>query len=274
MRRARPLAALLAAVGLLALGVTVANAAHVEVRGGALAVLAAGPPCEGSVALTAPVPGSGAQVVAAVPAGCAGRILRVALPTTHGVRQGAVVVPEASGGAPAATTVTTTVVLDGPFQGTAAVQPAATVGGWSLPVTWSPAVTPGVITATCRTYAANGSPAPDRPCAATVRLGTARSEGYDLALTVRDTRETVGTSANNPVRWEVTIDLSGAPFRPLGVRSSGLLAVSSCAELPLLTVRGVTGWGDHHELRRGTVRADLWLQGHAQRGSQEILVCP
>lgn len=86
--------------------------------------------------------------------------------------------------------------------------------------------------------------------------------GYDVYVTVRDAR-TNGSTALVP--WTVRLDLAQAPFPwvPDALGASGLVAGTTCADLPVLEVSGVTGWGDHHLLGPGApVHEDVWLQAH------------
>jgi hypothetical protein len=142
----------------------------------------------------------------------------------------------------------------------------ATVGGWNLPTTWS-YTPPTSLAATCRTAHPNAT------CAATVvmRPNPGWTTGYDLDITIRDTR-TIGSNSDHP--WTIEIDFSSAgyPFVPNAANASGLVRQSTCAALPILTMTGTTGWGEHHLLRRGSVRT-VWLQP-VSTGSGSLFSCP
>lgn len=136
-----------------------------------------------------------------------------------------------------------------------------TLLAWSAPVD----LAPDLPAAACST------PDPDLPCTAEVRMGNVWDAGYDLYVVVRDAR-TGGSTAMVP--WTVTLDFSDAPFPwvPRGVDGSGLVAHTSCTDLPLLTVTGRTDWGQHHQLGPGQTR-EIWLQAHSDPVGN-LVVCP
>lgn len=91
----------------------------------------------------------------------------------------------------------------------------------------------------------------------------------------------VTSSSQTPVRWELVINLShpSLPFHPtqtLHSTDQGLVrvAASACdAEPRTVTVRGTTGWGDHHTVSDGMTRR-AQLHGTSATGSGGLFNCP
>lgn len=205
-----------------------------------------------------PASGSGTSFTAVsvpVPAACAGRRVGVVL------LDGATVV--ASGTVASATSPTTTVPV-GAYAASAGLDARVVVDGWEVGADWrfTPPSGPAI---TCTTSD------PARPCTATVtvRNNHVWSWGYDLDIVVSDARTSPG---NNGVAWTVELDFSNAayPWVPNGVDGWSVLAGSTCADLPLLTLTGRPDHGNH-ELRRGTQVA-FSIQPH-NNGTGNLLAC-
>lgn len=256
-----PTAAVVAVVvvvsGLVGAGLTTASAAQLSVGAGQLSTVDAGHPCAGTAAVV-PADGSGTSYSAAridVPEACAGR--PVALVLLDGTT------PLASGTVSAATSPTTTVPMT-TYQASAVAEARAVVDGWEVDAEWSftPPAGPAI---TCWTTE------PDLPCAATVvvRNNHVWSWGYDLDIVVRDTRT---ASSNKPVAWTVQLDFANAqyPWVPNGVDGWNVLASSTCADLPVLTLTGRTDQYNT-DLRRGT-QLSFSIQPH-NNGTGNLLAC-
>lgn len=244
----------LGAIGVVTLGG--ASAASLTVGGATITAVTVAHPCPGTLAATTPsTTGSVSTVQVTPPAACAGRTVAVAVSDGTVVRQGTALAP-ASG--------SVTVALDGAYVPGVATTVAATVDGWSLPTTWSyvPGVRPAI-----RCWTSD----PARPCSASVTVRDAWSSGYNLDITITDTR---ATNANNPVPWTIEIDFSNAryPFVPNALEGSGVVpAANACGARPVMTFTGVTTWGEHNMLRRDTQRT-VWIQARND-GSGAILDC-
>jgi len=252
----RPLIAVLLVLGALATA-TVGSAAGLTITGSSLGTHAAGHPCPGTLAATTAstsLPVSTVTVTA--PPACAGRTVTVAVNDGVNVRQGTATAP-ASG--------SVTVGLSGSYSPSATTQVAAVVSGWYLPTSW--AYTPPAVglTATCSTEQ------PEASCAADVVLRDSWAGGYNLDITVRDTR-TIGNS--HQYAWTVVINFSstGYPFVPNAIDGSGVVTASTCGERPTLTFTGVTNLGTHHLLGTGETRT-FWIQPKSS-GTGSVLTCP
>ncbi len=251
------LLAVVAAVGVLGvMSLGGGSAASLALGSATLTSVAVGHPCPGTLAATTPTTsGSVSTVQLTPPAACAGRVVAVAVSDGTVVRQGTAVAP-ASG--------SVTVALDGAYVPGVATTVAATVDGWSLPTTWSyvPGARPAI-----RCWTSD----PTRPCSASVTVRDAWSSGYNLDITITDTR---ATNANNPVPWTIEIDFSNSryPFVPNALEGSGVVpAANACGARPVLTFTGVTTWGEHDTLRHGTQRT-VWIQARND-GSGAVLDC-
>lgn len=246
------------AVALLSLAV--GSAAHLAIAAGGISLLTAGHPCPGPLVGT-PTNGAGSTFSAVhlpVPETCAGRTVEVrVLAGTTQVAAGS-------------TTVTTTGPTDVPVGGytaTGSLSVVAVVDGWALDVSWSHESVPAGLPATCTTTH------PQATCEADVRLrpNPSWTTGYDLDITIRDTR---GIGAAHRYAWTVEIDFSatGYPFVPRSANGSGVVRQSTCAQLPVLTVTGVTDWGNHDTLGRGETRT-IWIQPRSGTGGS-LFSCP
>ena len=249
----RPLIAVLLVLGVLATA-SVGSAASLTITGGSLGTHAAGRPCSGTLAATtAPTSLPVSTVTITPPAACVGRTVTVAVNDGVNVRQGTATAP-ASG--------SVTVGLDGSYSPSATTQVAAVVSGWYLPTSW--AYTPPAVglTATCSTTH------PQAYCAADVVLRDSWVGGYNLDITVRDTR---AKGNNKPYAWTVVIDFSstGYPFVPNAIDGSGVVTASTCAQRPTLTFTGVTGLD---LLGEGETRT-FWIQPKSS-GIGSVLTCP
>ncbi len=249
-----------AAIGLVVVLATAsyASAAHLDLRGASLTTTSAGHPCPGTLAATTPTTPTPTTAVSTVtvtaPAACAGRTLHIA------VNSGGTVV-EGTAQAPASGSVI--VHLDGSYVPTASTTVAATVSSWGLPTTWS--YTPPNVPA-IRCYTGDVA----RPCAATVVVRDSWATGYNLDITITDTR----ANGNNPVPWTIELDFSNAtfPFVPNALDGSGVVpAANACQSNPVMTFTGVTNWGEHHMLRRDSTRT-VWIQARND-GMGAVLDC-
>jgi len=257
LTRARKLRmAALAAVVVLA-GVSFASAAGLPLNGGVLTSANLTHPCAGNLAATTPptsIPVS--TVTITPPAACVGRTVAVTVVAGAVQRQGTATAP-ASG--------SVTVTLDGSYSPSTTTQVAAVVDGWNLPTTWS--FTPPAVglTATCSTTHPRAS------CAADVVLRNSWAGGYNLDITVRDTRTNGNTKR---YAWTVVIDFSstGYPFVPNAIDGSGVVTASTCTQRPTLTFTGVTDLGTHHLLGEGETRT-FWIQPKSS-GTGSVLTCP
>lgn len=254
-RRISATAALVAAAAVVT-GVVVAQAARLDVDAGQVSTIDGGHPCPDAVEVT-PTSGSGTSFTAVsvpVPAACAGRPVGVVL------LNGTTVV--ASGTVTSATSPTTTVPV-GVYTAAAGLAARVVVDGWVVDADWSFAPSGPAI----RCWTTDTA----RPCTATVtvRNNHVWSWGYDLDIVVSDARTSPG---NNGVAWTVELDFSNAayPWVPNGVDGWSVLAGSTCADLPLLTLTGRPDHGNH-ELRRGTQVA-FSIQPN-NNGTGNLLAC-
>lgn len=248
-----------AILAVLALGISNASAASLSVFAGKLGTFAATHPCPGTATATVatPVGSTYSAVSVTVPSGCSGRRLDLTLLNGSTALQ--------NGTATVASSGATTVTFAGTYTATPFLTVQAVVAGWNLPTTW--AYTPPVVglTATCSTTKSNAT------CAADVVLRDYWAGGYNLDVTVRDTR-TIGNA--NQYAWTVVINFSSAgyPFVPNAIDGSGVVTASTCGQRPTLTFTGVTNWGTHHLLGTGETRT-FWLQPKSS-GTGTILTCP
>ncbi|NCT92531.1 hypothetical protein GXB85_16465 [Cellulomonas sp. APG4] len=248
-----------ALVGVLAASAAVGHAARLPLAPASLTSVTVAERCADAIAVTAPATTTATVVRLTVPQECVGSEARLRLVGTAGpLAQDDVVA-----GLPAAGAVDVPVPAYAPA---AVVGVALTLDGWGVVATWTwtpPVAGPAI---TCWTSD------PARPCTATatVRGGNVWSTGYDLDITVRDART---GNANNPVEWTIRIDFSHSryPWVPTSAFGSGVVRQSSCADLPVLTLAGQTGWGDHHTLRKGDVRS-VWVQPRND-GAGGLLSC-
>ncbi len=256
----RPLVALLLAVAVVGTA-TLGSAATLTVNAASISTFTVTHPCPGN-ATAVPAGASGTQftgVTVTLPStACNGRVVHVTvLNGTTVVRQGQATVVGA----------TATVAGMAAYTAQSGYTVRATVSGWNLPTTWSYTPPPVSLVATCRTTHPNAT------CAADVvlRPNPGWTTGYDLDITIRDTR-TIGNS--NAYAWTIEIDFSslGYPFVPTAANATGLVRQSTCAARPVLTMTGVTGWGEHHLLRRGDSRT-VWLQP-LSTGTGSLFTCP
>lgn len=163
----------------------------------------------------------------------------------------------------AATTVLTLVAVTLPEPATAArVDLAdASLAAWTQTVE---VPTPQLPAATCTTTD------PELPCTAEVQVLDSWAGGYNLRLHVRDARQN-GSTVKVP--WTVTLNFATAPFPwvPRSVDAEGLVAHTTCADLPVLVVSGSTDRYEEHLLGPGETR-QRWLQGH-DRSTGTLLGC-
>lgn len=252
-RRRALVAALLVLLALATAGFASAASLGITAQ---LGTFSAAHPCPGTLAATTPSTLTPVQTVTVTaPAACAGRTLTVAVRDGVNLRQGSAVAP---------TSGSVTVSLDGTYMPSASVLVNATVSGWVLPATWS--YTPPSVPA-IRCYTSD----PLRPCSATVVVRDQWATGYNLDITITDTRT---TNANNPVPWTIEIDFRNAtyPFVPNALDGSGVVpAANACTTSPVMTFTGVTTWGEHNVLRRGSVRS-VWIQARND-GTGAVLDC-
>lgn len=255
MTRARKLRIAAVAVAVVLAGVSLANAATLNITGGSLSGAVGTHPCAGTLAATTPttaVPVS--TVTVTPPAACVGRTVAVTVTAGAAVRQGTATAP-ASG--------SVTVTLNGAYTPSTSTQVAATASGWHLATSWSyqPWTTPSIV---CGTD--SGS-----PCIATFVSLLTVAGGYDMTIRVQDARSGNG---NNPEVWWVRLDF-GSPTFPTAVSSTSTVRVSStCADRPLLEVRGEST-GRFNQLRRdppNNVR-EFNLQVR-DTGTGDRLTCP
>ena len=252
MTRARKLLTTALAAAVLCVGLVVANAATLNLADGSLSAAVIARPCAGTLAATTPptsIPVS--TVTITPPAACVGRTVAVTVVAGAEQRQGTATAP-ASG--------SVTVTLDGSYTPSTSTQVTSVVDGWGLPTSW--AYTPP---ATCSTEQ------PEASCAADVVLRDSWAGGYNLDITVRDTR-TIGNS--HQYAWTVVINFSstGYPFVPNAIDGSGVVTASTCGERPTLTFTGVTNLGTHHLLGTGETRT-FWIQPKSS-GTGSVLTCP
>lgn len=256
----RPLVALLLALAVVATA-TIGSAATLTVNAASISTFTATNPC-GGTAQASPtnwVGGSGKYtgVELVLPPGCSGT-LQVAV-LDGGSLLTTATVPAASG----------TIPIDvGQQYYPAGITVVGTLAGWHLPITFAGGGTPPASAITCTTDD------PTRPCTATVviRNDNVWAEGYDLDITITDARP---GNSNDPSPWTITLDFSDSfyPWVPNALNGSGVVVESSCADLPLLMLSGVTTtWGEYHLLRQDTVRT-VWIQPRND-GSGTLLTCP
>ena len=240
---------------LLGAGLSVARAASVPLRAGALTAFVASDRCTTGTLAVRPGTvenGSSAEVVlSGLPAACLGRpfALRV-----HGV-QAALAASDTTGALPASGTTATVRVPAYDVRAVSGV--ALTVSTWGLRTAWSSS-SPGV---TCRVPADPGA-----VCTATLVKGG----GADWAGNyIR--RFEVTTPSATPVTWELTFDLASAAQFPFVASAfsdvqGGLVLVSTsgCSATPrTVTVRGTTSWGAYGTVDAG--RSDrLEVSGSTQ----------
>ncbi|MDQ7992363.1 MAG: hypothetical protein AAGC63_04500 [Propionicimonas sp.] len=147
----------------------------------------------------------------------------------------------------------------------------ATIGTWSVPVSWS-AVQPVVPVASCVSL--------DNPaltCTVTMVSGGS-TWGYPTATDWIRYFE-ISTTSTESVRWAVTLNLSHAdlPFVATDLwdnTGSGLVLVSAstCSASPrTVKVKGTEAWGDHHLV---TSKKSVKISFHgATSGSGELINC-
>lgn len=253
--RRRPLIAALLVLGVLATA-GFASAASLGVTGAQLGTFAAGHPCPGTLQATTPTTTMQAlTVTVTAPATCAGRQLQVAVNDGVNVRQGTATAPVSG---------SVTVTLDGAYTPSTGVAVDATVSGWALATAWSytPPAGPAIRCWTNDVF---------RPCSATVVVRDQWATGYNLDITITDART---TNANNPVPWTIEIDFGSTayPFVPNALDGSGVVpGANACGTRPVMTFTGTTTWGDHHLLRRDSVRT-VWIQARND-GTGAVLDC-
>lgn len=150
------------------------------------------------------------------------------------------------------------------------VQTSVTIGTWPMSGTWS--YTPPVTlpAASCR-IPSN----PSIPCTATISGNTQWAD----PITHWQRYITVATAHSTNVVWEVTINLSSTEFPVFANRLQDLqggvvlVGTPSCSANPrTVTVRGVTTWGDHHQVRAGKTSM-IQIEG-STTGTGNLLTCP
>jgi hypothetical protein len=255
-RRSAALSAI-AVLAVVALGISNASAASLSVIAGKLAAFGATHPCPGTLAATtSPTSIPVSTVTITPPAACVGRTVAVTVVAGATQVQGTVTAP-ASG--------SVTVALNGSYTPSTSTQVVAVVDGWDMPTSW--VYTPPAVglTATCSTTQSHAT------CAADVVLRDSWAGGYNLDITVRDTR-TFGNG--NLYAWTVVINFSSAgyPFVPNAIDGSGVVTASTCGQRPTLTFRGVTSWGTYDRLGTGDTRT-FWIQPRSS-GTGGVLTCP
>ncbi|MCL3861511.1 hypothetical protein [Actinotalea sp. K2] len=260
----RVLALTLLVVTLL-MSATVGQAASLGVRAGSLDTFSLTGRCTDQVVAVragAVSAGSASSVVLTVPAGCHGLSGTLRLVGAAGALAGTdSIFTLPSTGAEVTIAVPGYVAAD-------VVRVALLVGGWGLPTAWShtPTSPPTAPAISCTTSD------PSRPCTAEVTRLDAWSGAYNVYVKVADAR---ATNANNPVTWTVTMNFADPtyPFVPKAMDSDGgVVATSTCAQMPLLTLGGTTAWWDFDELRKSTVRS-FYLQARPA-GSGNLITCP
>lgn len=261
----RILAALLVAiagVGELAVaGLGGGSAASLALDSVTVTSITATHPCPGTLAATTPTTsGTSSTVRVTAPAACAGRTLAVAVTDGSAVRQGTAVAP-ASG--------SVTIALNGAYTPTTSTTVAATVTGWSLPVTWSytPPVVPG-----CVVVDGAGNPAPGFTCRITKLTADvwgptgSRSANYYAWFSA--------TGVNGDLRIRFTVDLSTATGIPTDWRWATAAQTTqgnvttlpgyACGEQPVLRAETQPGWGSYTR---------IYMTGVENRATSTSLAC-
>jgi hypothetical protein len=273
--RRRSLIAAVFALGVLATA-SFGSAAALGVNGGFLGTYSATHPCPGTATVT-PTTGSAitfSAVGVTVPAGCAGRTLKLTMISGSTVLSGTATV--AVSGATVVSFAPTT------YNALSSWTIAAVVDGWNLPTTWS--FTPPPFWCTVVTTGSTAT------CTATVTIFVGTKPGGSSSATYYDV--VVTTTSTSYVQWEVGFYLD-SPFygaRPTRLGNSTLdgyndgrtnwngtnnavTRQSACSVIPLLTVRGNnTGGGNNfRDVRNDRVRQFSLVVNQTAAGYFDVL---
>lgn len=226
-------------------GAGVASAARLDVDGGSLTSQVAGHPCPGtaSAGATGPARGPASGVAIAVPAGCEGRPVAVA------VLDGATVLASGTGTVASGTTD----VATGAYPPSASLAVVAVVDGWDLPTTWSYTAPPSTAI-TC----APVDPAVTATCEVVITRWDFWGSGYRLNFDVTSPSTTA-------FAFEVRLDLAATGFEvpgggtlfpgwpvpaggwypswtPTRFDYTNVCTATTSADLPVITLRGGASW--------------------------------